>query len=138
MSSLNECDENNSFPLDVYERHLLHKFANRRREMTAIQTSREPELRLRRIIARFATTLGVLAAPWARMFAGSGRLPDWRSLDDRLLRDIGATPLDAEIARLDARMGAIQTDDLEAVSRRGLSAGQFLQQIKGGCCRKRV
>jgi hypothetical protein len=106
--------------------------------MTAIHTSREPEVRLRRIIARFATTLGVLAARWSRMFAGSGRLPDWRSLEGCLLRDIGATPLDAEIARLDARMGAIETDDLEAVSSRGLSTGQFLQQIKSGCYRKRV
>jgi hypothetical protein len=82
--------------------------------------------------------LGALAARPLRLFGGSGHVPHWRSLDDRLLRDIGATPLDAEIARLEARMGTIETDDLEAVARRGVSAGQFLRQLNSRCDRDGV
>lgn len=98
--------------------------------MTALHTSHEPKLTVPRIVARSASMLGLLATLSARIFAGSGHVPPWRSLDDHLLRDIGATRLDAEIARLEARMGAVETDGLEAIACRGLSAGRFLQRFK--------
>jgi hypothetical protein len=53
------------------------------------------------------------------------------------LRDIGASLLDAEIAGLDARMGAAETDDLEAVACRGLGAAPFMRWMKRDCCRRR-
>ena len=106
--------------------------------MTALQSSHEPEFRLPRIVARFASTLGALAAASLRILTRSDHVPHWRSLDEPLLRDIGATPLDAEIARLEARMGTIETDDLEAIARRGVSAGQFLRQLNSRCYRDGV
>ena len=39
----------------------------------------------------------------------------WRSLDERLLRDIGKSPVDAEIARLQARLGAGVADIRDGV-----------------------
>ena len=106
--------------------------------MTALQSSHEPEFRLPRIVARFASTLGAVAAASLRIFTRSDHVPHWRSPDERLLRDIGASPLDAEIARLNARMGAVETEDLEAVACRGVSAGQFLRQLKSRCYRDGV
>jgi hypothetical protein len=43
------------------------------------------------------------------------------------LRDIGASPLDAEIATFKARMGAAETDDLEPLARHSVGAGLFLR-----------
>jgi hypothetical protein len=34
----------------------------------------------------------------------------WRALDERLLRDIGISPIEAEMARLEARMGVAATN----------------------------
>jgi len=80
--------------------------------MTAIQTSHGPEFRVAGIAARFAARLAALAArAFGRLSAISSQATHWRSLDERLLRDIGVFPLDAEIARLSTRMGVAETDD---------------------------
>ena len=106
--------------------------------MTAIQTSHEPRSNIP-TIARITATLRALAAQALNKFsAGRAEAGPWHSLDDRLLRDIGATPLEAEVARLEARMGAVETDILEAVACRGLSAGQFLHRLRPGCYRNGV
>jgi hypothetical protein len=105
--------------------------------MTAIQRSHEPGFGVPLIVARFNARLAALAAQALRaLFAGSDRTAHWRSLDDRLLRDIGASPLDAEIARLNARMGAAETDELEPLARHDVGADRFLQGLTRGRYRR--
>jgi glutathione S-transferase len=42
-------------------------------------------------------------------FAFTSRQRPWYALDERQLRDIGMTVVDAEIARLESRMGTTET-----------------------------
>ena len=80
--------------------------------MTAIETPQGAEFSVTGIIARITAALQTLAAqPLSRLSAGSQQPAQWLSLDDRLLRDIGASPLDAQIARLHARRGAAEAND---------------------------
>jgi len=100
--------------------------------MTAIETPQGAEFSVTGIIARITAALQTLAAQASsRLSAGS----QWLSLDDRLLRDIGASPLDAQIARLDARMGSAEANDTDAVASQGISAGQFMRWMKRECYR---
>jgi hypothetical protein len=48
---------------------------------------------------------------------------------------LGRPPLDAQIARLHARMGAAEANDTDAVASQGLSAGQFMRWMKRECYR---
>jgi hypothetical protein len=99
--------------------------------MTALPITRAAQFGLSRIAWRFALTLD--AHPLrllAYRLAGSGQAPHWRSLDDRLLQDIGVSTVAAEICRLEARMGAAETGDLEPLACRGLAAGQFLRGLR--------
>jgi hypothetical protein len=43
------------------------------------------------------------------LFASASNQRPWYTLDERLLRDIGMTLVDAETARLKARIGAAET-----------------------------
>jgi len=104
--------------------------------MTAIETPQGAEFSVIGIIARITAALQTLAAQaLSRLSAGSQQPAQWLSLDDRLLRDIGASPLDAQIARLHARMGAAEANDTDAVASQGISAGQFMRRMKRECYR---
>ena len=104
--------------------------------MITVQISRGHTFSAPKIIKRFAAALQALAAQALQgLSAALGRQADWRSLDERLLRDIGASPTDAEIARLQARMGVAETDDWEPVASRGLSARHFMQWVRRDCHR---
>ncbi len=92
--------------------------------MNTLQISlrrRSPALdSLRNALAAIQTTI---ASAFPRLSAAAGR--DWRSLDERLLRDIGVSPVDAEIARLAQRNGVAEIDTQDAIAGRGLTAVQF-------------
>lgn len=75
--------------------------------MTATETPHEATFSVAGIATRITAAIQVLTARLSsRLAAGSRRSTPWYLLDDRLLQDIGVSPLDAEIARLHARMGA--------------------------------
>jgi uncharacterized protein YjiS (DUF1127 family) len=79
--------------------------------MSAVQILEAQRFRLPRMVRQIATTLKALGA-WAsksQLARGSSET-HWRSLDERLLRDIGISPAEAEMARLEARMGVAATD----------------------------
>jgi hypothetical protein len=99
--------------------------------MIAIETRHAAEPSVTGIVARITTGLQALAAQALhRLSADSAQPAQWRSLDDRLLRDIGASPLDAQIARLHARMGAAETVELDAIGSQGQTVGQFMRRMK--------
>ena len=84
------------------------------------------------LVRPFATAFGALVARAKRLFPLPGPEADWRSLDERLLRDIGELPASAEFARLSARVGAVEANASEPISFRGLQADHFKAQRKGG------
>jgi hypothetical protein len=93
--------------------------------------------RMPRFVRPFAAAIRALGG-WASkgLFSLPGPEPDWRSLNERLLRDIGESPAGAEAARLSARMGVVETDASEPLSFRGLQAGHFIKWMKRNCHRK--
>ena len=102
--------------------------------MTTMQISDGRRFRLTKTIRHFPASLKGTGI-WALMrhLARPARTMHWRSLNERLLRDIGKSPVDAEIARLQARLGAVASDtEQEASSRlaaqglgRGLRSADF-------------
>ena len=104
--------------------------------MTTIRIS-HPRTPMPRLVRPFAAALRALGG-WASkgLFSLPGPEPDWRSLNERLLRDIGESPAGAEAARLSARMGVVETDASEPISFRGLQADHFSQWMKRNCHRR--
>jgi hypothetical protein len=77
--------------------------------MSAVYRLQREKKALLRHIADFVATLKNRVAGAARLLPASIRDPrPWYTLDERLLRDIGMTVVDAEIARLKSRMGAAE------------------------------
>jgi hypothetical protein len=67
--------------------------------------------------------------------ARPGRDADWRSLDERLLRDVGESPVDGDLARLKARMGASEAGGLDPIACAGLGAASSSRWMKKTCHR---
>lgn len=81
--------------------------------MTAIQTSEGRQYRLPEAFRQFRSSLkGVGITVIKSVLPRSAFDAPWRNLNERLLRDIGKSPTDAEIAWLQARLGA-RTADFE-------------------------
>jgi hypothetical protein len=104
--------------------------------MTAIETPHEAASSLAAIVKRITAALEALAAlSLTRLSTSAVQTTHRSTLDERLLRDVGVSVGDADIARLRARMGVAQTDDLDAIAGGGQSAGQFMRSIKRECYR---
>lgn len=59
---------------------------------------------LAEIRAQVLAAVSALRSRFSKMYSDRVGRP-WFTLDERLLKDIGKTPLDAEIAQLEARWG---------------------------------
>jgi uncharacterized protein YjiS (DUF1127 family) len=77
--------------------------------MSAILTTRERVFRVQSAALSVAAAIRAVGRLALRRLSVA-QAPQWRSLNDRLLRDIGASSADAEIARLKARMGVSRTE----------------------------
>ena len=64
-----------------------------------------------------------------------GYQTDWRSLDDRLLRDIGKSPVDVEVGRIKRLNGGGRDYISDAMACRGVGCKQFGQWMKRDCYR---
>lgn len=104
--------------------------------MTTMRISHLPTS-MPRLVRPFATAIRALGGRASKVLLSlPGPEPDWRSLNERLLRDIGGSPASAEAARLSARMGVVETDASEPISFRGLQADHFSQWMKSNCRRR--
>ena len=104
--------------------------------MTATATPSRAEFTITGTLARItAPPNGLAAYLLRRLSVGSGQSEPWFLLDDRLLRDSGASPFDAQIARLRARWGAAEAAETDAIANQGLSPSQFMHCMKRGCYR---
>jgi hypothetical protein len=104
--------------------------------MTAIQISEGRRFRLPKAVRQFPASLKGTGI-WALISYLVRPATDthWRSLNERLLRDIGKSPLDADIARLQARLGAGAADLGQGAGYRleaqGLGRGLRRSDIEG-------
>jgi hypothetical protein len=104
--------------------------------MTAIQISEGRRFRLPKAIRQFPASLKAtgISALKSYLFRPAHDT-HWRSLNERLLRDIGKSPIDAEIARLQARLGADAADIGQRAAYRleaqGLGRGLRRSDIEG-------
>ena len=98
--------------------------------MTTIETPYRATSRIAGRIARFIPAIHALVRQVADAISnGLAPAPDWHRLDDRLQRDIGASPLDAEIAQIHARLGVSDPHNLDAIATGGLSSRQFMRMV---------
>jgi len=99
--------------------------------MTALQISLGRRLSLPRAFQRLATSLRALGA---RTAAGARHAAPWYSLDERLLRDMGKSPLDAELAL--HQNGKAASEEFESVAQLGIGADQFKRLMTRECYRR--
>jgi hypothetical protein len=87
--------------------------------MSTLVTSGRATVNLPEIALRiFAAFRALAARPYAHVF--ELRAPLWHSLNARMLRDLGASPAEAEIARLRHRWGAPERVNADPLANRGL------------------
>jgi hypothetical protein len=85
--------------------------------MLAISAPHRASNSLAQIPSRiFAAWRKLLAQAFARPFESRG--VRWHSLNERLLRDIGVSPLEADIARLQQRWGVPEGGESNPLDRR--------------------
>ncbi len=89
--------------------------------MFAIAAPQKTIASLAEIRARVLAAFSALGSRFSKMFSDRVGRP-WFTLDERLLKDIGKTPLDAEIAQLDARWGAAEGAASNLLANRRLGA----------------
>ncbi|RFB79701.1 hypothetical protein [Methylovirgula sp. 4M-Z18] len=97
--------------------------------MISVATPHKGTVILTGIFSRITTAFQALTARASiRLFDRAER--QWYSLDERLLRDIGASPFEAENARLHARWAVPEAAETDAVANQGLSANAFMRDMK--------
>jgi hypothetical protein len=91
--------------------------------MTAIRILEAQRFQLPKTARQFLASLAAAAvrARNSSWFSPKGE-NDWRTLDERLLLDIGKSPVDAETARLWARLGVATDADETQRAKRALMA----------------